>query len=372
MKGLTLLLLPSLCCPSHYSYPLPSLTGRNAVGLHRRWNFLLINIMRDALSRAPFRFWIKPELDGIVCVDSIVATLMLTRSWQPWAGGFMRGCHWDEALLIYDVRIVRYLASSDRWERLLAPSLRLPGEIVVERFSCSKIADKAAWSKRASSTRADMALVHQENTSLVLALRAAYMKQHASRCYQRLGEAQHGGALFLSTHGRYLPALLRSAARGHGNDSPPQQPWAFSTHTSGQPFLYLHSGKPSGVARQWSMLNKTLARGRALERTLPVGGSGCSGYSKSYYDCAVQKLSCRHSWFIHKIKEQPIIRELWQAQLDEQPYYDQAEAARNQLRSLKLLNATKHMLSRDSACDARIPASVVGPRASIKAVGLRT
>ena len=55
--------------------------------------------------------------------------------------------------------------------------------------------------------------------------------------------------------------------------------------------------------------------------------------------CAVQKLSCRHVFFAHKIKDEAVVRSLWEAQLREA--YDYAATAAQRLRELAGLNITK-------------------------------
>ena len=66
--------------------------GPKTVGSAGRWLFLLINTMRHALlSATGFRYFAKPELDGIVCVDSMVQTLRLAAAWRhSLFAGFMR------------------------------------------------------------------------------------------------------------------------------------------------------------------------------------------------------------------------------------------------------------------------------------------
>ena len=83
--------------------------------------------MRHALlSATGFRYFAKPELDGIVCVDSMVQTLRLAAAWRhSLFAGFMRGCHFDEAFALYSSDVVRALAGGKhRWERLVVPTLR--------------------------------------------------------------------------------------------------------------------------------------------------------------------------------------------------------------------------------------------------------
>ena len=54
-----------------------------------QWQFLLIGAMRHALHTHPgFRYWLRPAVDGIVCLDSLVATLRLL---PPHPGGFFCG-----------------------------------------------------------------------------------------------------------------------------------------------------------------------------------------------------------------------------------------------------------------------------------------
>ena len=101
--------------------------GPKTVGSAGRWLFLLINTMRHALlSATGFRYFAKPELDGIVCVDSMVQTLRLAAAWRhSLFAGFMRGCHFDEAFALYSSDVVRALAGGKhRWERLVVPTLR--------------------------------------------------------------------------------------------------------------------------------------------------------------------------------------------------------------------------------------------------------
>ena len=285
--------------------------GPKYVSSAGRWSFLLINVMRHATRHFTFRYLVKPELDGLVCVDALVATLQLTRGWQPWVCGMLRGCHFDDAFVIYDAHIVRSLAAADHWERRIVPRLRAPNDVLVVKHHCAMRGDR-------------------------------YVHEHSEGCYDKL-EVQNG-RVGVSLFGRYLPRMLQwvheysGQTRNQLSGSTPPNIWAFTTHKPFGSWVYLHSSRGSIIANQWSFLNRSLARGGKLARTEPTGR--CDG--RSSWRCAVQKLSCKHAFFIHKVKDTKVIRELWEAQL--QQAHDYGAAAPEQLRNLAGLNRSSRVL----------------------------
>ena len=249
--------------------------GPKTVGSGGRWLFVLVHAMRHALHVAPgLGYFFKPEMDGITCVDGMVATLRVAAAaWRhPWFAGYARSCNFDEAFALYSGDIVAALAGARTWEHAVVPSLPPVPKVVL----------------------------------------------------------QPGGGTGASPHGRYVPLLLRWYANRTGT-----QPWTFATHAPGhRGFVYIHSGVEGSIELQWRHLNGSLARGRNYSSTLTT--NACN-VPDSF--CAVQKLSCRHVFFAHKIKDEAVVRSLWEAQLREA--YDYAATAAQRLRELAGLNITK-------------------------------
>ena len=287
----------------------PDYRGPMSADSAGRWNFLLVNVFRYILALPRlYQFVVKPELDGVLCVDGLVATLQLAAaSWaaRPWYCGFLRGCHADESFMIYSRVLLEWITRD--WEGVIVPRLRPPAQLM--------------------------------------------------RLWKSQGKNFRTRAL-PSFHGRYMTAILRflvlasggrgQQGRGRARTPPPTSPWIFAGAVSkwGVPrgsergFVYLHSGLDKAIELQWRYLSSQthpLQRARAHNATLPT--NACNGERSI---CAVQKLSCKHSFFMHRVKNMTTVRQIWAAQLEEK--YDYRATAPARLHDLAATNVTKRVL----------------------------
>ena len=323
-----------------------------------RWNFLLVNVFRHALSlQRGFRYLIKPELDGITCVDGLVATLKLTAAWPvPWYGCFLRGCHADESLGLYSRAILE--AIDRHWEASIVPTLRSPAELM------------SFWSQH--GRRYGMRNLPSFHGRYMPAILRWLVQSGPFRAPERAVEPSRNAGQGAAASAALPRIWMFSSARSYFNHTIPgkaeralrsERAWYGDWPRRQHGFVYLHSGLDKSIELQWRWLRReALAAGRPRRplaasqlhsATLPT--RSCNGERSI---CALQKLSCKFAVFIHKIKNLTTVRELWAAQLAER--YDYRASAFARLRDLAEANVTARVLypnhsAAGRACQFKFP-----------------
>jgi hypothetical protein len=293
------------------------------MGRDGRWVFLIINCMRHARALYNFRFLVKAETDGLLCVDAMVETLRLRQ--MPHASrlnnglfiGFQRACHFDESFFVFSHDIVAAL--DEHWERTLVPLLRDPAELgrLWDLQNIRFYRSRYSFFGRYVAT----ILWLFANAHVPTGLKAPWTFS-SFRPFTAVGMVRNS-TIVPSLGIDHLVNIARR--RGYG-------------------FIYLHSGLDRSIELQWRHLQKQRERGLTplwltaqMNETMQT--RACNGPTSM---CAMQKLSCKHVFFVHKIKNMSTLHELWQAQLEQN--YDYKATALLRMLDLVATNSTKMIL----------------------------